>query len=132
MKNFDINKDPHRRYNPLLNEWVLVSPHRSKRPLQVKNETVTSEVLPKYDPKCYLCPGNVRANGKENPDYKNIFVFENDYTALKQEEILFEEDINYTFFNAKPERGVSRVICFSPEHNLTLPEMSVDTIKNII
>jgi UDPglucose--hexose-1-phosphate uridylyltransferase len=132
MKNFDINKDPHRRYNPLLNEWVLVSPHRSKRPWQGQNETVTSETLPEHDPKCYLCPGNVRANGKENPSYKNTFVFENDFAAFKQEEILFEEDIYYTFFKAKPERGISKVVCFSPEHNLTLPEMSVGTIENVI
>lgn len=128
MKNFDINKDPHRRYNPLLNEWVLVSPHRSNRPWQGQNETV----IPEYDPKCYLCSGNVRANGKKNPSYKNTFVFENDFAALKQEEILFEEDIYDTFFKARPERGFSKVVCFSPEHNVTLPEMSVGAIESII
>ena len=63
MKNFDINEDPHRRFNPLINEWVLVSPHRAKRPWQGQNETVATEALPKYDSTCYLCPGNVRANG---------------------------------------------------------------------
>ena len=132
MKNFDINEDPHRRYNPLINEWVLVSPHRSKRPWQGQNETITSDNLPKYDTTCYLCPGNVRANGMVNPDYENSFVFENDFAALKQEEILFEETINETFFKAKPERGISRVVCFSPKHNLTLPEMPVGAIENII
>jgi UDPglucose--hexose-1-phosphate uridylyltransferase len=70
MKNFDINEDPHRRYNPLINEWVLVS-HRSKRPWQGQNETVTSDALPEYDPTCYLCPGNVRVNGMVNPDYES-------------------------------------------------------------
>ena len=75
MKNFDINEDPHRRYNPLINEWVLVSPHRAKRPWQGQNEKVTSDSLPEYDPTCYLCPGNVRANGEVNPAYENAFVF---------------------------------------------------------
>lgn len=112
MKNFDINEDPHRRYNPLINEWVLVSPHRAKRPWQGQNETVASDALPEYDPTCYLCPGNVRANGMANPEYDNSFVFENDFAALKQEEILFKERINETFFKARPERGISRVVCF--------------------
>ena len=69
MKNFDINEDPHRRYNPLINEWVLVSPHRSKRPWQGQNEAVVSNELPQYDPTCYLCPGNARINGEQNPSY---------------------------------------------------------------
>ncbi|MBA4276337.1 UDP-glucose--hexose-1-phosphate uridylyltransferase [Flavobacterium sp.] len=132
MKNFDINEDPHRRYNPLINEWVLVSPHRAKRPWQGQNETVASNALPEYDPTCYLCPGNVRANGEKNPPYENAFVFENDFAALKQEEIAFEEDIKDTFFKAKPERGISRVVCFSPRHDLTLPQMEVAGIENIV
>jgi UDPglucose--hexose-1-phosphate uridylyltransferase len=132
MKNFEINEDPHRRYNPLINEWVLVSPHRSKRPWQGQNETVNLDKLPAYDPSCYLCPGNIRANGTANPDYENAFVFENDFAALKQEEIVFEDSKNDTFFKAKPERGISRVVCFSPKHNLTLPEMEVPAIQNII
>ncbi|TDE48481.1 UDP-glucose--hexose-1-phosphate uridylyltransferase [Flavobacterium sp. GT3P67] len=132
MKNFDINEDPHRRYNPLINEWVLVSPHRAKRPWQGQNETVASDVLPEYDPTCYLCPGNLRANGMTNPDYEASFVFENDFAALKQEEIFFENSTKETFFKAKPERGISRVVCFSPKHNLTLPEMTIDGIKDII
>jgi len=132
MKNFDINEDPHRRYNPLINEWVLVSPHRAMRPWQGQNETLTTDSLPEYDSTCYLCPGNSRANGLKNPDYKNAFVFENDFAALKQEEITFQETKTETFFKAQPERGISRVVCFSPKHNLTLPEMTVDKIENII
>ena len=88
--------------------------------------------MPEYDATCYLCPGNVRANGEVNPAYEEAFVFENDFAALKQEEIQFEDDIKPTFFKAKPERGISRVVCFSPKHNLTLPEMSIDAIENII
>ncbi len=132
MKKFDINEDPHRRYNPLINEWVLVSPHRSKRPWQGQNESISKEELPAYDPTCYLCAGNVRANGEVNPDYKKSFVFENDFAALKQEPIDFQEDKNNLFFKAQPERGISKVVCFSPEHNLTLPEMTVDAISDII
>ncbi|WP_166921507.1 UDP-glucose--hexose-1-phosphate uridylyltransferase [Flavobacterium poyangense] len=132
MKNFDITEDPHRRFNPLINEWVLVSPHRAKRPWQGQNETVPTEALPKHDPTCYLCPGNVRANGMNNPKYDSSFVFENDFAAMKQDEIMFEEDIKHTFFKAQPERGISRVVCFSPRHDLTLPEMNSDEIENII
>ena len=132
MKNFDINEDPHRRYNPLINEWVLVSPHRSKRPWQGQNETVPSDALPEYDKECYLCPGNVRANGMTNPNYENCFVFENDFASMKQEEIHFEDLKKDIFFKVKPERGISRVVCFSPKHNLTLPEMDVKSIETII
>ena len=132
MRKFDINEDPHRRYNPLINEWVLVSPHRSKRPWQGQNEKLPTAALPQYDPSCYLCPGNVRANGMHNPDYQEAFVFDNDFAALKQDEILFEANQEATFFKAQPERGISRVVCFSPNHNETLPEMSAEAIENII
>ncbi|MGK4566754.1 UDP-glucose--hexose-1-phosphate uridylyltransferase [Flavobacterium sp. 3HN19-14] len=132
MKNFDIHTDPHRRYNPLTDEWVLVSPHRSKRPWQGQTEAVVNIDLPAYDPECYLCPGNIRANGMQNPDYENAFVFENDFAALKQEDIYSEEEKTTTFFKSKPERGISRVVCFSPNHNLTLPEMTIPAIENVI
>jgi UDPglucose--hexose-1-phosphate uridylyltransferase len=132
MKQFDTNEDPHRRYNPLINEWVLVSPHRSKRPWQGQNEKLTTAALPQYDSTCYLCPSNERANGMHNPDYKETFVFDNDFAALKQDEIVFEVTQKTSFFKVQPERGISRVVCFSPNHNETLPEMSVEAIENII
>ena len=132
MKPFDIYEDPHRRFNPLINEWVLVSPHRAKRPWQGQKETVANDERPAYDPTCYLCPGNVRANGEENAKYISSFVFENDFAALKKEEIEFNENSNATFFKVKPERGISRVVCFSPKHNITLPEMDLSTIEEII
>lgn len=132
MKNFDINEDPHRRYNPLLNEWVLVSPHRSKRPWQGQNEMIHPLSLPDHDEDCYLCSGNIRANGMTNPDYKNCFVFDNDFAAMKQDEIYFEDNNYNIFFRAKPERGISKVVCFSPKHNLTLPEMEFSDIEKII
>lgn len=132
MKKFDINEDPHRRYNPLIKEWVLVSPHRSKRPWQGQNEAVSNITLPSYDPECYLCPGNVRANGEINDSYENSFVFDNDFAALKQDEIIQEIESENTFFCAKSERGISKVVCFSPNHGLTLPELSVAEIENVI
>jgi UDPglucose--hexose-1-phosphate uridylyltransferase len=132
MKKFDINEDPHRRLNPLINEWVLVSPHRATRPWQGQNEKIHTDVLPEYDPTCYLCPGNVRANGENNPKYESSFVFDNDFAAVKQESILFEEETNPSFFIAKPERGIARVVCFSPRHDLTLPEMEPSAIESII
>lgn len=132
MRKFDIYEDPHRRFNPLINEWVLVSPHRAKRPWQGQKETVAEDGRPEYDPECYLCPENVRANGEVNPQYTSSFVFENDFAALKQEEIEFEDSNEATFFKAKPERGISRVVCFSPKHNITLPEMDLPTIEDII
>lgn len=132
MKKFDINEDPHRRFNPLINEWVLVSPHRATRPWQGQNEKIHTDVLPEYDATCYLCPENVRANGQNNPKYESSFVFENDFAAVKQEPILFEEKSKPTFFKVKPERGIARVVCFSPRHDLTLPEMDLPAIETII
>ncbi|MBD3581829.1 UDP-glucose--hexose-1-phosphate uridylyltransferase [Flavobacterium selenitireducens] len=132
MKEFNHNNDPHRRYNPLINEWVLVSPHRATRPWQGQTEEVNQETRPEFDPTCYLCPGNVRANGEQNPAYESTYVFDNDFAALKQEELHFEENPDEFFFKAQPERGISRVVCFSPRHDLTLPEMDLETIENVV
>ena len=132
MKKFDINEDPHRRYNPLINEWVLVSPHRAKRPWQGQNEVIATDALPTYDPECYLCPGNVRANGERNDQYENCYVFDNDFAALKEDEIDQDVAVESPFFKAKSERGIAKVVCFSPNHNLTLPELSVQEIESVI
>lgn len=132
MKNFDIHEHPHRRFNPLINEWVLVSPHRSNRPWQGQNEKIHADNLPEYDENCYLCPSNVRANGIINPNYQDCYVFENDFAAIKKEEVYFDNNTENTFFKSVPERGISRVVCFSPKHNLTLPEMEIEDIEKII
>lgn len=132
MKKFDKNEDPHRRLNPLTNEWVLVSPHRANRPWQGQNEKINTDTLPEYDPTCYLCPGNVRANGEKNPKYESSFAFENDFAAVQQHPILFEAETKPTFFKTQPERGIASVVCFSPRHDLTLPEMQLPEIEIII
>ena len=126
-----LSDQPHRRYNPLSGEWVLVSPRRTQRPWQGKIETQPSETRPSYDPTCYLCPGNDRANGARNPKYTGTYVFENDFAAL-----LPEVDAHpanpHPFIRHEPIRGTCRVLCFSPRHDLTLPQMSFEEIRGVI
>ena len=128
---FDLDSNPHRRLNILTGEWVLVSPHRTKRPWQGKVEDLPGDNRPEYDPKCYLCPGNDRADGDVNPDYKESFVFKNDFSALLEDtpaSSLNDEGL----LVAKNERGICKVISFSPKHNLTLPELSINEITAVI
>ncbi len=128
---FDQKKHPHRRYNPLLDEWILVSPQRANRPWQGQTEKRVEEELPTHDENCYLCAGNTRVNGDKNPDYKGVFVFDNDFGSLMKNQVEFE-DKKFDFFSLRPERGINRVICFSENHSLTLPEMKVDDIKKVV
>ncbi len=124
---------PHRRFNQLTREWVLVSPQRAKRPWLGQVEKTPPENLPAYDPDCYLCPGNSRAGGVKNPEYSGTFVFDNDFTALlpdtPHEELHTEPN---SLFVAVPERGLCRVVCFSPRHDLTLPELSQAAVEAVI
>ncbi len=122
---------PHRRFNPLTGEWVLVSPHRAKRPWLGQVEKTPPENLPPYDPNCYLCPRNERAGGFKNPDYSSTFVFDNDFSALLPDEVSTPAS-DHPLLASVSERGLCRVICFSPRHDLTFPELDHASIENIL
>src|SRR5687767_1356900 len=108
---------PHRRLNALTGEWLLVSPHRTQRPWQGRTESVSVARLPEHDPQCYLCPGNVRANGERNPHYRSTFVFTNDFAALLPD-VPFAEAGKHPLLTARTQEGTCRVLCFSPRHDL--------------
>lgn len=131
MKSFNLKEHTHKRYNPLTGEWVLVTPHRNKRPWKGKEETNVIDSRPEYEKNCYLCPGNVRANGERNPDYTKTFVFDNDFPALQCNEPQGNYELQ-TLLKAKSERGICRVICFSPYHNLTLAELSTTDVLQVV
>ncbi|MGY5850588.1 UDP-glucose--hexose-1-phosphate uridylyltransferase [Salegentibacter sp. F14] len=125
-----INTTPHRRYNILTGEWTLVSPHRTKRPWQGKTEKQTTEKREVYEPTCYLCPGNTRNSGKTNPDYQKPFSFVNDFPALLPENSSQAKEQG--LLKAEPESGICKVVCFSPDHSLTLPLMKIKAITDVI
>jgi len=130
--NLSLNENPHRRLNILTGEWVLVSPHRTKRPWQGKEEKSANKVQPEYIKDCYLCPGNERAGGIKNPNYTSTFVFQNDFSALLPKQMNGTEFNDNVLFKSENVSGECRVICFSPKHNLTLAEMQISEIKNVV
>lgn len=128
---FSPEQRPHRRYNPLTGEWILVSPHRNLRPWQGQQEKPAVANLPAYDPQCYLCPGNRRANGEVNPKYVDTYVFMNDFAALLPDKNEAAE-ADSGLFRRQNVRGTCRVVCFSPRHDLTLPKMPVEKIQRVV
>lgn len=122
---------PHRRYNPLKDEFVLVSPQRTKRPWQGKQDLIKKNTLAKYDPNCYLCPGNFRANNVKNHNYYLTYVFDNDYPAITENSGTSNYK-NSDLFRIEKAVGTCRVVCFSPRHDLTLANMTVTQIEEVI
>jgi len=128
---FDLKEHPHRRFNPLTREWILVSPHRTERPWLGQVEKSVADAPPTYDPTCYMCPGNARAAGARNPDYHATFVFENDYPALLSETPEHKIDKDGLII-ARSESGVCRVLCFSPRHDLTISRMPISELCCVV
>jgi UDPglucose--hexose-1-phosphate uridylyltransferase len=131
MNTLDFAQHPHRRLNLLTGEWVLVSPHRTARPWQGQVEEAAGSTTPSYDPSCYMCPGNTRANGVKNPDYQTTFAFTNDFSALLPDTPR-EAQEQAGLLRAEGEPGICRVLCFSPRHDLTLALMTVPDIRLVI
>ena len=135
MKNqvgsLDLRAHPHRRLNPLTQEWVLVSPHRTQRPWQGQVENVVEEVPVNFDPGCYLCPGNTRAGGAKNPQYRGTFVFDNDFAALRPDTPDGSVDTKGLLV-ARSETGRCRVVCFSARHDLTIARMSESELLPVV
>jgi len=125
-----LAREPHRRFNPLLDEWVLVSADRTRRPWQGRRERPPAGDVPRYDPECYLCPGNRRANGDVNPDFTDTFVFTNDFAALRPDAppIVLDDGL----LRAEVEPGTCRVICFARRHDLTLAAMTAPEVRRVI
>jgi len=126
----DLQDYSHKRFNILTGEWVLVSPHRAKRPWQGQEESIVNEQRPSHDAQCYLCAGNTRVNGETNPNYTDVFVFTNDFAALQKDSPSFT--LEDGLFMAKSEQGICKVVCFSPDHSKSLAQMNVASIKNVI
>jgi UDPglucose--hexose-1-phosphate uridylyltransferase len=131
MTSKDLRDAPHRRWNPLLREWILVSPHRAQRPWLGQVSAPTAPAQVDYDPTCYLCPGNARAGGAHNPAYGSTFVFDNDYAALLPDAPMIEVDRGGLIV-ARTERGICRVVCFTPRHDLTIPRMKQEEVRRVI
>ncbi len=129
-QSFNYEQHPHRRYNPLTGEWVQVSPQRTKRPWRGLEQPASVVAQPAHDPDCYLCPGNLRTNGERNPDYADTFVFDNDFPGLTLNPPPVEN--THPLLRAQTAGGVCRVVCYSPRHDLTLPEMCLPAIQQVI
>ncbi len=122
---------PHRRYDPLTDQWVLVSAGRTQRPwLGRKERQGSADQRPSYDPGCYLCPGNTRANGRHNPAYRSTFVFTNDFAALRPD--AGHERLDDGLLRAETQPGTCRVVCFSPRHDVTLTQMPLGGVREVI
>ncbi|NVJ63329.1 MAG: UDP-glucose--hexose-1-phosphate uridylyltransferase [Flavobacteriaceae bacterium] len=128
--NSNLQDYSHKRFNILTGEWVLVSPHRTKRPWQGQQEELMTDLRPTHDVNCYLCSGNTRANGEQNPDYQDIFIFENDFASLQSDTPDFK--VHEGLLKAESETGICKVICFSSDHSMSLADMKVSAIEKVV
>ncbi len=133
----DLSDQPHRRYNPLTGQWIVVSPHRTKRPWLGQVEVPPIDTRPAYDSQCYLCPGNTRVGGFENPHYTGTFVFDNDFASLLPEMSPAELAIGMAaetppLLVAHAERGICRVVCYSPQHNLSMAQLDPAALRAVV
>ena len=124
-----VKKTSVKRWNPLLGEWVIMAPATGVRPWSGVLVTPARNELPEFDPECYLCPGVKRSSGKVNADYDSVYIFDNDFPSLTMEAEVFETEGSY--IQESPARGICRVVCFSPKHNVTLSEMSKDEVLSV-
>jgi UDPglucose--hexose-1-phosphate uridylyltransferase len=119
------------RWHPLREEWVIVAAHRQNRPWSGETLNAEEKTIPEYVEDCYLCPRNQRVSGKSNPDYEHIFVFDNDHPSVAMDAPEIVKPLA-KIYKAQSATGISRVVCYSPKHNLTLTELEKPEIENLL
>ena len=119
------------RWHPLREEWVLIAAHRQDRPWTGEIASLEATQLPEYVADCYLCPGNPRSSGQVNPVYEQFFVFDNDHPSVVVDPPAIEKPLSELYL-ARPAYGISRVVCYSPRHDLTLSELPVKMITDLL